>query len=138
MGKGEFIMFVQELWKEERFSLRQICKGVCGVATMMSWLDGSWKPDMLFQNSILERLGVNEEDFMYYLDYDAYERWKERQIILHCITFWELEKAMGLLNVYKKKHFKNGHLEEQFCLTMYAQIRFGQGAVKEDSSWYIG
>ncbi len=134
MGKGEFIMFVQELWKEERFSLRQICKGVCGVATMMSWLDGSWKPDMLFQNSILERLGVNEEDFMYYLDYDAYERWKERQIILHCITFRELEKAMGLLNVYKKKHFKNGHLEEQFCLTMYAQIRFGQGAVKEELS----
>lgn len=134
MGKGEFIMFVQELWKGEKFSLRQICKGVCGVATMMSWLDGSWKPDMLFQNSILERLGVNEEDFMYYLDYDAYERWRERQLILHSITFQELEKAMGLLNVYKKRYLKNSHLEAQFCLTMYAQIRFGQGAAKEELS----
>ena len=138
MNHGEFIGLIQELRKEEGFGLRQLSQGVCGFRTIKSWLDGNWRLNMSFENHILERLGVNEEDFMYLVDRDAYECWETRQRILHNVTFGELEKAEGLLADYRKNYSRDNHIEEQFCLAMYAQIRSVRGASGEELSQLYG
>ena len=101
MEAEEFVVFMQELRKERGISIRKLCRGLCSMGVVENMMEGKWKTDRRLQNIMLERLGLVDEDYVYLLDCEDYECWEDRQHILHCITFIEIEKAEALLEKYR-------------------------------------
>ena len=130
--EGEFNSFVRKLWIERGFTLRQLCSGLCSVATMEAMTEGKWELDKQLQDRILERLGVDDEGYVRILYYDEYVRWEAEHHILHSITFGEIECAGKLLEEYREKYCKDSRLEEQFYLAIGAQLRNIQGYPREE------
>ncbi len=136
MEAEEFVVFMQELRKERGISIRKLCRGLCSMGVVENMMDGKWKTDRRLQNIMLERLGLVDEDYVYLLNCEDYECWEDRQHILHCITFREIEKAEELLEKYRKRYCMDDRIEEQFYLVIHAQIRRIQGCTREELSAY--
>lgn len=118
-NRGEFNSLVRELRIKKGFTMRQLCSGLCSVATLEAMTSGKWEPDKRLQDSILERLGVAEEGCIHVLDYDEYACWEAAHHILHSITFGEIERTERLLEEYRKRYCRDNKLEEQFCLITF-------------------
>ena len=85
--------FIHRLRKQQKLTLKQLCRGLCSPETIASLENGELLPDKLLQDFILDRLGISAEDYEYLLPDAEYQRWVARQRILHYITCGELTCA---------------------------------------------
>lgn len=135
MDKEEGKIFFELLSKkreEKNVSLGDVCEGLCTPREMAYMERGERFPDRLLQDRLLARLGVNADDYEYFLDYSEYGQWRTRQRILHNITHDNMEKAKRLLEQYESKCAKKRALEQQFCLDMRFQIRYREKAPEQE------
>ncbi len=135
MDKEEGKIFFELLSKkreEKNVSLGDVCQGLCTPREMAYMERGERFPDRLLQDRLLARLGVNADDYEYFLDYSEYGQWRTRQRILHNITHDNMEKAKRLLEQYESKCAKKRALEQQFCLDMRFQIRYREKAPEQE------
>ena len=130
-GKIFFELFSQKR-EEENVSLGEVCDGLCTPREIAYMERGERFPERLLQDRLLARLGVNADDYEYFLGYPEYERWKKRQRILHYIIHDDMEEAKGLLKQYEGECAGEGALDEQFCLEMRFQIRRREKAEKQE------
>ncbi len=131
-----FNRYVNRMRKKYGISMRQVCEGLCSFQELSLLENGRRQPNRLLQDAIVERLGVDTEDYEIFLGVTEYKRWEVRQRILHCITWEETGRADRLLEEYYTGYGKGNtaierKLERQFYLSMLAQIlRYG-GASRE-------
>lgn len=143
---GAFNRYVNKLRAERGYSMKQVCEGLC-TSQEGFFLERKMRtPGKLLQNAIMERLGVEAEDYEHFLNYEEYERWKARQDILHGITFGDMNGVCRLLEEYHAGYVRQGNgtrgvrkgnaveqkLEMQFYLGMLAQVRRHHGASREE------
>lgn len=137
-GKN-FSIYIRNLRDEQDIGIQALCQGLC-TGQEISYLEtGQRQLRRNLQEAILERLGVGAEDYENFVDYVEYGRLAERQGILHCITHEKFDKAECLLSHYCERYccgMGSGNdagdkLEEQFYLSMTAQIMRCRGAGRE-------
>jgi len=131
MDKSEggllFTTYIQQLRSKQKFSLVQLCSGLCSSDSILAIENGTFIPERLQEECILDRLGVGAEDYERFLFAPEYRRWAARQRILHCITYEDKKHAGKLLAEYRKEYDMGNKLEKQFYLCMHAQIRRCRG-----------
>ena len=129
----QFDQFVIELSKRN-ITMDQLCQGLCSKRMVCYLKSGERSPGKLLQDRILERLGIETENYEYFLFNEEYNCWEARQLILHNITCENWERAEQLLWEYRDTHDMDNALEKQFCLSIQAQIRRRQGETPETLS----
>lgn len=129
---NNFGSFLSEIRTKKKIKLEQLSDGLCAVSMLSRIESGKREAEKLLKDCLLQRLGVIPENYENFLYYSVYKHWKERQGIIHCILYNEIEKAQQLLEEYYKTHDMDYSLEEQFYLTMLGQIRSYQGAERKE------
>lgn len=135
-----FGAFITELRRKHDFTLEQVCEGLCTPQQLSRFEKGEKAAPKLLQDALLERLGIGEEIYEHYLNYEAYDQWEMRQRILHRISYGETGRARELLGEYCSLYGGDTdggitfiqRLERQFYLSMQAQIRRMEGAGREE------
>jgi len=82
----QFDQFVIELSKRN-ITMDQLCQGLCSKRMVCYLKSGERSPGKLLQDRILERLGIETENYEYFLFNEEYNCWEARQLILHHILF---------------------------------------------------
>ena len=129
---NNFGSFLSEIRIKKKIKLEQLSDGLCTVSMLSRIENGTREAEKLLKDCLLQRLGIIPENYENFLYYSVYKHWKERQSIIHCILYNEIEKAQKLLDEYYKTHDMDYLLEEQFYLTMLGQIRSYQGAERKE------
>lgn len=117
------------------------CEGICGTRAFRSWEKGNRALDWEVRKRIVERLGIGMKDYESFVGYEQYRKWKAKMKLLDSIV--RGEGTIELLREYKSIFVKTleqyegelsatDRIEAQFCLSMEARIRQGQGAAKEE------
>lgn len=126
--------YIHRLRRQQKLTLKQLCKGLCSPETIASVESGKLLPDKLLLDLILDRLGVGAEDYEHLLPDAEYQRWAARRRILHHITCGDMVHAGQMLAAYKTEYDISNKPERQFYMSMYAQIRRCMGAAAEELS----
>ncbi len=113
-----------------KYSSKQLADGICSYRELLLLENGERMPGRLVVDAVMERLGIGSEVYEYILDLPDYQRWEDRQRILHAITYEEFNKAEALLAGYfrtyceddglpeEEKEEAERRLEQQFYLSM--------------------
>ena len=134
---GTYIGYLRE---KRKYALEQVCEGLCTAQRLFQLESGKQSPGKLLQDAILERLGVGAEDYEHYLHYKEHAQWEMRQRILHGISCGNAHRAKELLGEYGRRYggasgggkAVGERLERQFYLSMWVQIRYLEGAGREE------
>jgi len=137
---GRYISMHRE---KQQYSAQQLGDGVCSYREILQLENGTRRPGKLVTDAVLERLGVGAEDYECLLDYPDYQRWEDRQRILHAITWEEFGRAEELLKEYEAKHCEDNNgskkwerlgrrLERQFHLSMQTLLAYCRGGGKRE------
>ena len=110
----------------------ELGKGICSQDLISKVELGKRYPDKLERDRFLDRLGENGYDFECYLEDEEYEEWLKRRKIIALLHKGRLEEAETRLNEFREEKRKRSKLEQQFLLTMQAQLMELQGASKEE------
>ncbi len=127
-----FGKYIEKLRKEQGFSLKNLCEGVCDETFFFRIETGEREAGKLMQDRFLERLGIAPENYENFLYHEEYDRWYERQSILQNFRREHLEETHQLLEQYKKKYDMKNPLERQFVLLLTAYIKRYEGATEAE------
>lgn len=137
-----FSRFISNLRRRSNLHMQSLCDGLCTFQEISYLETGRRDPDILLLEELLDRLGIDVEDYEFFIDFRDYERWKKRQLILHSITFGKFDTAQKRLREYREDYCHGeedssdfsakNKLDQQFYLSMLAQIRRCQDCPKSE------
>ena len=129
--KRRFGVLMTKLRREQKVTLEQLSYGLCSQSMLNKAELGERLLDKALRDRILERLGSTSDGYEVFLGCEDYFAYEQRMDILHCLEEQEFEKAGMLIQNYRHKYGTKQPIEEQFCLTMEAEVKKLQGAGKE-------
>lgn len=97
-------------------SQREVCDGICSVATLSRLEQGYREIDSLLGQALLGRIGKEVTLFETILDEEDYKLWNIRQKISSFIEKKQLGKAREKINEYRKIMPKDELVHEQYCI----------------------
>lgn len=103
-------------------SMEKLCEGLCSQSLFTRICNGERTADKLLRDRLMQRLCISETRYESFLFQEEYDGWKQRQTIVNCINQGKLDQAERLLLEYKKQISVEKKLEQQFYMTMEAQI----------------
>ncbi len=129
-----FSKYIKTMREEKNISQEDLCRGICTTGQLSLIESGDKMPDSLMQDALLERLGIDAENYERYLGVSDYERWIAQMEIINHILYERWEDASKCLAQYqqRKEYDPKNKFEHQFVLAMQGQIRCNQGADREE------
>lgn len=124
---NRFGTYIKELRDQYGITLEGLSEGLCSPGFLARLEDGKRQPDKLLQDRLLERLGVQPDEYEYLLAQEEYDRWRDRQRILRAIMEQRWDQVRRLLEDYRQTYDMTRDLERQFYLAMEAQYRWNTG-----------
>lgn len=113
--------------KKYHFSAKNICSGICSVATLYRLEDGHREIDSLICETLLSRIGKEVNQFEMILDADDYERWQLRHEMKLKIIEKNAKELLKLVEQYRlllpkeQDVHEQLRVHEQFC--NYCELR---------------
>ncbi len=126
-----FGTYLTELREYKNISQEQLSDGLCDTGMLSRFERGEREPDILLQERLMTRLGVQVENHTNYLLYDDYGRAKKREEIMLALMK-ENPECGTLLKEYAKAYLGYNFLDEQFYLVMLAQYKRQQGCDEKE------
>ena len=123
-----FGFFLKECRMKNAITLEQLSQGLCSASGLARIEAGTRTAGKALQDRLLCRLGISPDIYEHFLFEESYRQWKKRQQLLCAVTRRSAEEADRLLQEYRKEYEYGAktnvdrRLEQQFCLSMEAQI----------------
>lgn len=113
--------------KKQKVSTKELCEGIYSSDMFQLVKKGKRSMDRVTAKRLLARLGVDNGNFEYYLEYPNYEAWKRRMEIISYIEDDKIEDAQKLLEEYivyedNSRNKSRENVEKQFYMFMQLQI----------------
>lgn len=122
--------FMTALRNMRGYSLKKVCKGVCGESGMNRFEKGNRVAEKLVRDRLVARLGISCEKYEDYLQPKEYARWEQRQQIIQAVEERRLDVAKQKLKAYEKTPGLNS-TNQQFIEAMRFMILTIEGASEE-------
>ncbi len=112
---------------KQKVSSSALCEGIYSADMFQLVKKGKRSMDRVTAKRLLARLGVDNGNYEYYLEYPNYETWKRRKQIINAIEDDRLSDAESLLDEYASRedntrNKSRDRIERQFYLFMKLQI----------------
>lgn len=123
-----FSSFLKEKRMKLEITLEQLSEGLCSASELARIEAGIRAAGRVLRNSLLYRLGISPDAYENFLFQEDYTHWQKRQQLLYAVSRNDLETAAELLHKYREHYVSKAEkgiirrLEQQFCLSMEAQI----------------
>ncbi|MEZ3432036.1 MAG: helix-turn-helix domain-containing protein [Lachnospiraceae bacterium] len=113
--------------KRYGLSQKEVCDGICSIATLSRLEQGYREVDSLLGQALLGRIGKEITLFETILNEEDYNLWKIRQEIEISIEKKQLGKAEEKISEYRKVMPKEEKIHEQYCIFEEILIMIAQG-----------
>lgn len=121
MNNSQLGKLIRQFRNEKKISAKQLCNGLCEEPTLYAYEQGNRLPDTLFICHILQRLGIEADEFAFMVDeYEyTYHKWKENALNAIEDANWSALKS--LLN--KKEIALQGEFNETLQKQYYLYLK---------------
>lgn len=124
MSEKEFQLFGNLLKKVrmlQNVSQEKLGEGIYSAVVIGRIEQGSFFPERLIRDRLLERLGESSYDYEAYIDIEDYKEWEAQLFLVDALNRVALCEAEALLQEYEIQYKENNIMSKQFYLVMLLQ-----------------
>lgn len=126
------IALISEKRRELKITLEQLTEGLCHSSLLQKLEEDKIHTDKFLLDSILQRLGIDEDFFESYISNKEHMLITQRIEILNCIDVGDIEKAKEILLEYDKLASSDSPVQVQYKKYVYMCIDKCNGVKAED------
>lgn len=119
-------------WERQRaeISVKELATGICSDTCLLQFEEGMRNCEKIVAETLLQRLGVSSERFLYFLCPQEKEWLLTRDALVQAVNFGEHEKARRYYKLYEQLTVRKNKLHRQFLLVCDIIIEYNQHGVE--------
>lgn len=115
---------IRNICKDQKITARNLCMNICSESYFSEFLKNQKSMNKITTDFLLQRLGLSEGDFEYYLSPKESKNLNMRYKIIELIEKEDILNAEGAIEEYEKTVEVNDKLNKRFILLMKARLSF--------------
>ncbi len=115
---------IRNICKDQKITARNLCMNICSESYFSEFLKNQKSMNKITIDFLLQRLGLSEGDFEYYLSPKESKNLNMRYKIIELIEKEDILNAKSAVEEYEETIEKNDKLNRRFILLMKARISF--------------
>lgn len=115
---------IRNICKDQKITAKNLCMNICSESYFSEFLKNQKSMNKITTDFLLQRLGLSEGDFEYYLSPKEAKNLNMRYKIIELIEKEDILDAESALEDYEKTVEENDKLNKRFIILMKARISF--------------
>ena len=115
---------IRNICKDQKITARNLCMNICSESYFSEFLNNQKSMNKITTDFLLQRLGLSEGDFEYYLSPKESKNLNMRYQIIELLEKEDILNAQNAIDEYEKVVEVNDKLNKRFILLMKARLSF--------------